>query len=113
MRVLGSIPAHDLNAVGAAAKEVEAKGFSGISTQENRHDAFLPLAIAATNTSTLELRTSISIAFARSPMSSAMLAWDLQASIQWPVHARPWQPGEGSQRPKIQCPLEPTGTQDA
>ena len=80
MRVLGSIPAHDLNAVGAAAKEVEAKGFSGISTQENRHDAFLPLAIAATNTSTLELRTSISIAFARSPMSSAMLAWDLQAA---------------------------------
>ena len=80
MRVLGSIPAQDLNAVGAAAKKVEALGFSGISTQENRHDAFLPLAIAATNTSTLELRTSISIAFARSPMSSAMLAWDLQAA---------------------------------
>lgn len=80
MKVLTSIPAHDLNAVGAAAKNVESLGFSGVSTQENRHDAFLPLAIAATHTKTLSLRTSISIAFARSPMSSAMIAWDLQAA---------------------------------
>ena len=71
MKILTSIPAHDLNAVGDAAKQFEAEGFSGVSTQENRHDAFLPLAVAATNTKTLELRTSISIAFARSPMSSA------------------------------------------
>lgn len=80
MRVQTSIPAHDLNLVGEAARNVENQGFSGISTQENRHDAFLPLAVAATQTSRLALRTSISIAFARSPMSSAMLSWDLQAA---------------------------------
>ncbi len=80
MRVNTSIPAHDLNAVGPAAKRVEESGFYGISTQENRHDAFLPLAVAATQTQKLALRTSISIAFARSPMSSAMMSWDLQAA---------------------------------
>jgi len=80
MRVNTSIPAHELNSVGDAARRVERQGFTGISTQENRHDAFLPLAVAAVNTTTLQLRTSISIAFARSPMSSAMLAWDLQAA---------------------------------
>lgn len=44
MTVLTAIPAHELNKVGAAAQSVEA---SGVSTQENRHDAFLPLAIDA------------------------------------------------------------------
>jgi probable F420-dependent oxidoreductase len=78
MKVLTSIPAHDLHAVGPAAAAVEARGFAGVSTQENRHDPFLPLAVAATHTTTLELRTSVAIAFARSPMSTANLAWDLQ-----------------------------------
>ena len=80
MKTITSIPAHDLKAVGGAARRIEDAGFTGTSTQENRHDAFLPLAVAAVNTTRLELRTSISIAFARSPMSSAMLAWDLQAA---------------------------------
>ncbi len=80
MKVMTSIPAHDLNAVGPAAKAVESAGFSGVTTQENRHDPFLPLAVAATHTSTLEVRTNIAIAFARSPMVSANLAWDLQAA---------------------------------
>ena len=78
MKVNTSIPAHDLTAVGGAAKTVEARGFAGISTQENRHNPFLPLAVAATHTSTLELRTSVAIAFARSPMATANMAWDIQ-----------------------------------
>lgn len=81
MRVLTSISGHDLNDVGAIARSLEERNFTGLTSQENRHDAFLPLAIAATQTEKLELRTSISIAFARSPMSSAMMAWDIhQAS---------------------------------
>ncbi|MFT5211710.1 MAG: putative F420-dependent oxidoreductase [Flavobacterium sp.] len=80
MKIITGISAHNLNKVGAEVKEIEENGFSTISTQENRHDAFLPLAVAATHTSILELRTSISIAFARSPMSSAMMSWDLQAA---------------------------------
>ena len=80
MKVTTSLPTHDLNAVDAAAKQVEKNGFDGVTTQENRHDAYLPLAVAATNTQSLELRTSIAIAFNRSPMSAAMVAWDLQAA---------------------------------
>ena len=51
---------------------------SQASPQENRQDAFLPLAVAATHTESLELRTSIAIAFSRSPMVAANLSWDLQ-----------------------------------
>jgi len=80
MRANTGIPSHDLTAVGDVAKMVEANGFHGVSTQENRHNPFLPLAIAATQTSNLELRTSVAIAFARSPMATANLAWDLQAA---------------------------------
>lgn len=82
MKVTTSLPTDDLNAVGLAANQVEENGFSGVTTQENRHDAYLPLAIAATHTQSLELRTSIAIAFNRSPMSAAMVAWDLQAASQ-------------------------------
>ena len=78
MKIITSIPAHDLQAFGVAARSVEDRGYDGISTQENRHNPFLPLAVAATTTSTLELRTSIAIAFARSPMVAANLGWDLQ-----------------------------------
>ena len=73
-----SISGNSLNEAGKIAATLENHGFTGITSQENRHDAFLPLAIAATHTEKLELRTSISIAFARSPMSSAMMAWDIQ-----------------------------------
>ena len=77
MKVNTSIPADDLNAVGAAARNAQKSGFSGISTQENRQDPFLPLAVAASQTELLEIRTSIAIAFARSPMVAANLSWDL------------------------------------
>lgn len=78
MKIITGLPVQDLNAVGGAARTVENQGFSGVSTQENRQDAFLPLAVAATQTSKLELRTSIAIAFARSPMVAANMSWDIQ-----------------------------------
>ena len=40
MKINTGLPAHDLNAVGAAAKAIEAQGFSGVSTQENRQMPF-------------------------------------------------------------------------
>ena len=43
------------------------------------HDPFLPLLLAAEHTERLELGTSIAVAFARSPMTLANTAWDLQA----------------------------------
>ena len=78
MKINTGVPAHDLRQVGLAAKAAQDNGFSGISTQENRQDAFLPLAVAATQTDDLEIRTNIAIAFARSPMVAANQSWDLQ-----------------------------------
>src|SRR5271155_4863929 len=60
------------------ALEAETLGYDGIWTAEAGHDPFLPIAVAAGTTHTLELGTSIAVAFARNPMNLAMLANDLQ-----------------------------------
>ncbi len=64
-----------IDEVGRAA---ESLGFAGLWTSETKHDSFLPLAVAANSTRVLDLGTSISIAFSRSPMTTAQIAWDLQ-----------------------------------
>ena len=61
----------------ARAKELEDIGYDGLNTAETSHDPFLPLAIAAEHTSTIELGTGIAVAFGRSPMTLANTAWDL------------------------------------
>jgi probable F420-dependent oxidoreductase len=63
---------------GAAAKDLEDLGYDGVWSAETGHDPFLPLAIAAQTTERLELGTSIAVAFARNPMTLAMVANDLQ-----------------------------------
>lgn len=63
----------------ARAKELEAQGFDGLITAEMSTDPFLPLLLAAEHTERVELMTSIAVAFARSPMTLAHLANDLQA----------------------------------
>ncbi len=78
MRVETSLPNADLQTVGDIAAQLEADGFDAVNTQENRHDPFLPLAVAATRTTRLGLATSVAIAFPRSPMMSATVGWDLQ-----------------------------------
>ena len=78
MKILTGVPAERLNDIPSLAQAAEHNGFSGLSTQENRHNPFLPLAIAAVHSQQLELRTNVAIAFARSPMVAAGLAWDLQ-----------------------------------
>src|SRR3712207_6174964 len=60
------------------ARAAEDLGFAGLWTSETKHDAFLPLAIAANETREIELGTSVAIAFSRSPMETAQTAWDLQ-----------------------------------
>jgi probable F420-dependent oxidoreductase len=64
--------------VGETARAAESLGFAGLWTSETKHDAFLPLAIAANETERIELGTSVAIAFSRSPMEMAQTAWDLQ-----------------------------------
>lgn len=67
-----------LAAIGAAAKAQEDFGYDGIWSAETSHDPFFPLLIAAEHTERIELGTGIAVAFARSPMTLANTAWDLQ-----------------------------------
>ncbi|CAN5778962.1 LLM class F420-dependent oxidoreductase [soil metagenome] len=78
MKVDGGIPT-DLDKAAAQAQELESAGYSGAWTAETAHDPFLPLLLAAEHTDTIELGTSIAVGFARSPMTLANTAWDLQA----------------------------------
>jgi len=79
MRVTTSITTDDLATVGVTAARLEAAGFDALSTQENRHDPFVPLTLAAAATERIELATNVAIAFPRSPMVTATVSWDLQA----------------------------------
>jgi probable F420-dependent oxidoreductase len=67
-----------LSEAAARAEQAEAMGFDGAWTSETQHDAFLPLTLAAEHTTRLALGTSIAVAFPRSPMTMAHIAWDLQ-----------------------------------
>ena len=78
MKVDGGIGT-DLTKVGTEAKEREEAGYSGIWTAETSHDPFLPIVLAAEHTDSVELGTSIAVAFARNPMLLANLGYDLQA----------------------------------
>ena len=69
----------DLDRVPGVARGHEEAGYDGCWTGEINHDPFLPLLLAAEHTSTIEVGTSIAVAFARNPMTIASTAWDLQA----------------------------------
>ncbi len=68
---------HDLQSIPDYARKVEALGYDCLWSAETQHDPFLPLAVAATVTSKIKLGTSIAVAFPRSPMILAHIAWDL------------------------------------
>ena len=61
-----------------SARQTEELGYDIFSANETTHDPFLSLALAAEHTSQIGLRTSIALAFPRSPMTVAYMAWDLQ-----------------------------------
>jgi probable F420-dependent oxidoreductase len=77
-RVEAGVPVDDLWRVPAAARRLEALGYSGLIAPETTHDPFLPLVLAAEHTTRMDLGTSVAIAFPRAPMIVAQLAWDLQ-----------------------------------
>jgi probable F420-dependent oxidoreductase len=69
----------ELANVANAASTLERRGYACCWTAEINHDPFLPLVLAAEHTTTIELGTSIAVAFARNPMTVANIGWDLQA----------------------------------
>ncbi len=68
----------DLARVPELSRELERQGYDAAWTGEINHDPFFPLLLAAEHTSTLEIGTSIAVAFARNPMTVANVGWDLQ-----------------------------------
>lgn len=67
----------NLNGAGKLARTVEDYGFDGLWTSETAHNPFLPLTHAAAATERILLGTAVAIAFPRSPMVTAQIAWDL------------------------------------
>ncbi|GAA4535681.1 MULTISPECIES: TIGR03617 family F420-dependent LLM class oxidoreductase [Nonomuraea] len=65
--------------VAACAAWAEEAGYDVVASAEVDHDPFLPLALAARDTSRVRLATTIAVAFARTPMTMAYVANDLQA----------------------------------
>jgi probable F420-dependent oxidoreductase len=78
MKVDGGIT-FDLAQSAQSARDAEAAGYDGVWSAETSHDPFLNLLLAAEATERIELGTSIAVAFARSPMTTAVTANDLQA----------------------------------
>lgn len=70
MPLLWSDPAGD-------ARRAEADGMDGVWSTEAGHDPYLPLALAAAATERVALGPAIAVAFPRSPMVHAQVAWDL------------------------------------
>lgn len=64
---------------GASDAAIQAReiGYDGFFSAETQYDPFLPLVLAGTAAPELELGTAIAVAFPRSPMVTAMTAWDL------------------------------------
>jgi probable F420-dependent oxidoreductase len=76
MKVDGGIGGID--GAGDMARLQEDQGYDGLWSVETGHDPFFPLLLAAQATEKVELGTGIAVAFARSPMTTAVQANDLQ-----------------------------------
>jgi probable F420-dependent oxidoreductase len=65
------------SAAARLAQDVEGAGFSGMVFTETSQTPWMSLAAAAQAAPTLEYSTGIAVAFPRSPMIAASLAWEL------------------------------------
>ncbi len=77
MKIDGGI-GFDPSGMAAQAMKAEESGYDGVWSAETNHDPFLPIAVGASATERLEFGTGIAVAFARNPMTLAVLANDLQ-----------------------------------
>ncbi|MGH9245121.1 MAG: LLM class F420-dependent oxidoreductase [Acidimicrobiales bacterium] len=81
MKVDGAVSLDPVQA-GDSARAAEASGYDGAWCPETGHDPFVSLTLAAEHTERIELGTSIAVAFARNPMTTAVTANDLQLLSQ-------------------------------
>jgi len=80
MRIDTSVLTADLRDVARLARYAEDLGYDGLWTAEAGHDPYLPAALAATATERMTIGTNIAVAFPRSPLVHAQIAWDLQSA---------------------------------
>jgi len=78
MKIDGGLMTTDLREAGRLAAHAERLGYDGVWTAEAGHDPYLPCAIAAGATERVSIGTNIAVAFPRSPLVHAQIAWDLQ-----------------------------------
>jgi probable F420-dependent oxidoreductase len=78
MLIDAALLTHGIDDVPATARDLEARGYAGVWASEVDHDPFLPLLSAGQATDRLQVGTAIAVAFARSPMTLATTAYDLQ-----------------------------------
>lgn len=78
MQLIASLPATtELAEVAGWARRIEKLGFNILHVPETTHDPFVTSALALEHSTTLVVRTSMVVAFPRSPMVTAYAAWDL------------------------------------
>jgi probable F420-dependent oxidoreductase len=73
------MPGTPLALVEEEAGRAAALGYDGFFAAETAHDPFMPLALASKAAPNLTVGTAIALAFPRSPMVTATVAWDLAA----------------------------------
>jgi probable F420-dependent oxidoreductase len=75
----GGLPLRELSTL---AREVQETGFAGLWIVEGPRSAYTACTAVALATDGLDLGTSISVAFPRSPMITAQAAWELQEATR-------------------------------
>jgi probable F420-dependent oxidoreductase len=80
VRVEAFAPPADWRVAADIARRAEELGFDYLATPEIDADPFLPLVACALATERIRLRTAIAVAFPRSPMVVAEIAWGLHVN---------------------------------
>lgn len=81
MQVYGQVDYRmPLREIESFSQRVEALGYDGLVVPDSVHDGFLACYAALRQTSRLKIASSVIVAFPRSPMITAVAAWDLQSS---------------------------------
>src|SRR5262249_11944656 len=75
----GANPRPRWDTIGAQVRQAEELGYDAVVGAETQHAPFLMIAIAAQEPSRLQLVTGIALAFTKSPVATAYIAWDLHA----------------------------------
>ena len=102
------LPAQPLRQAGDLGQRAAAAGLSGLVVTEAGRTAYLTcgaLAVAAD----IDVLTGIAVAFPRSPMVTAAVAWELAAGQPGPLPPRPRRPGARPHQRRYGSDFDPPG----